>query len=561
MDPRKISDSFSSEKITTIKSELNKVLKTINVLENQQKIAAEEMVEKKLVELSQRSGQILDEKFSELKEEFHGKIMGILNDFEEKSRKGAKEVKHIIRGDIKNEDNQKELFVEKVHVKQSAPISKLLYSKDFQTIYNIFIAILLNFGIAELAKDLLDSTDVLGLNLLAGNFGNIEKVIMMWIAMFVWSFIPVTLVQLVSGGLSIYLGFFLHALSVISIFLYGCHFTQEYQLPIASSIVALSETVRFIMKMHSYFREKLLHGNGYNKYSHYLPSYAESIGYSEKDLVIPQINIKDFAKELKRYTFFLFVPTLIYRDSYPKIDKSIRWKNLGVHVFDFFGSIVYTTLIFKAFCVPTFKEAANNLKDPSKLIISWIVSMLPGTFVFLLLFFAVMHSWFSIWAEILNFADRKFYDDWWNSSDFGTFYRKVSVILYEWMHCYVFIDLMRFSNEFIGQKLARYTVYLLGGICCELVIDLSLGFFSPFLFILISGPGLYMISMKAKTSRLYNVLVWAMLIIVNGLIIMLYSLEYYSRLQNSYIDPFPKYGLLGYLIPQWSLKMSLISIN
>ncbi|CAG9334908.1 unnamed protein product [Blepharisma stoltei] len=560
MDLKKIPDSFQAEKIAALKSEMSKVLKTISILEDQQKIAAEEMVEKKLLELAQRSGQILDEKFNTLKEDFHSKVTQILTDFEQKSRKGAKEVKHIIRGDVKEEVNHRPIFVEKVHVKQSAPISKLLYSKDFQTVYNIFIAILVNFGVAELAKDLLDSTDVLGLNLLSGNFGGFDRVIVMWISMSIWSYWPVILVQLISGGLSLYLGFLLHFASIASIFWFAIHSRQVYQLPISSSFVVLCEMIRFIMKMHSYFREKLLYGNGRNRYSSYIPSHIENLGYSEKDIQRPQINLKDFAKEFKRYTYFLYVPTLIYRDSYPKIDKSIRWRNLGVHVFDFFGSIVYTTLIFKAFCVPTFKEASNNITDPSKLIISWIQSMLPGTFVFLLLFFAVMHSWFSIWAEILNFADRKFYDDWWNSSDFGTFYRKISVILYEWVHSYIFIDLMRFSNEFIGKKLARFCVFLLSGIVCELLIDLSLGFFSPFLFILISGPGLLMISMKTQSSRLYNIIVWAGLIIVNGLIIMLYSLEYYSRSGNSYIDPFPAYGLFGYLIPQWTLKMNLLSV-
>ena len=176
-------------------------------------------------------------------------------------------------------------------------------------------------------------------------------------------------------------------------------------------------------------------------------------------------------------------------------------------MFNFFGAIIYTTLIFKAYCVQEFDSASKNITNTQAVLLSWFRAMLPGTMVFLLLFFAVMHSWFSIWAEVLNFADRKFYDDWWNSKDFGTFYKKISVIIYEWLHIYVYIDAQRFTKQLIGPLGARVFVFVFSGVVTELIIDLSLGFFFPYVFMIIAAPGAFMISMKNEGSKFYNVFV------------------------------------------------------
>lgn len=147
-------DTSQTIKISALKSELTKVLKTISDLESQQKASYDEMIEKRLVSLTQRTGIILDGRMTSLREKFNERVKDILTDFDYKSRQGTKQIKKIIRGESSEEIPIKpHLFIEKVHKKQSAPISKLLYSPHFQTIYNIFMAILVNFGVAELAKD------------------------------------------------------------------------------------------------------------------------------------------------------------------------------------------------------------------------------------------------------------------------------------------------------------------------------------------------------------------------------------------------------------------------
>ena len=114
---------------------------------------------------------------------------------------------------------------------------------------------------------------------------------------------------------------FLHIVTIIIQGTFVISHAIDSKLPIASSFIVLCEMARFDMKMHSYFREKLLYGNGENSYSKFIPFHLEN---KFLEAQTPKINIKSFYVEAGRFNHFLFVPTLIYRDSYPKLDRSIR---------------------------------------------------------------------------------------------------------------------------------------------------------------------------------------------------------------------------------------------
>ena len=542
--------SRDSDRVNDIKQKLENVLSSLEKYKQPNNRSEIKQVDEQIISIEERTSELLEEKIAKIREDFKHQITKTVLDFNLKIESSTENLRSHFKSLAISSDSST-IFIEKVHKRQSAPISKLLYSKDFQTIYNIFLAILVNIGIAELARDLLESNSSVGFELFTGNFGKLDHVFKAWILMHIWSFTTIIIVQ--QRHLPSLFLCFLHIVTIIIQGTFVISHVIDSKLPIASSFIVLCEMARFDMKMHSYFREKLLYGNGENSYSKFIPFHLEN---KFLEAQTPKINIKSFYVEAGRFNHFLFVPTLIYRDSYPKLDRSIRWRNLSVHLFNFFGAIIYTTLIFKAYCVQEFDSASKNITNTQAVLLSWFRAMLPGTMVFLLLFFAVMHSWFSIWAEVLNFADRKFYDDWWNSKDFGTFYKKISVIIYEWLHIYVYIDAQRFTKQLIGPLGARVFVFVFSGVVTELIIDLSLGFFFPYVFMIIAAPGAFMISMKNEGSKFYNVFVWGFLIMMLGLIMMLYSLEYYYCLDKADKRDFEKYGTLAYFIPQWIYQLS-----
>lgn len=150
-------------------------------------------------------------------------------------------------------------------------------------------------------------------------------------------------------------------LSIYSVGLYSCY---TYSLPPASALVVSCEMARMSMKLHSYFREKLIHGILQNpEIEKFIPEWAQKQGLTEQDLNTPDIRIRSLKEELCCYLYFHFSPTLIYRDYYPR-SRHIRINFLMKNIITFSCIICYLWCIFKSLCIPIFKHTVNNPGGP-----------------------------------------------------------------------------------------------------------------------------------------------------------------------------------------------------
>ncbi len=57
-----------------------------------------------------------------------------------------------------------------------------------------------------------------------------------------------------------------------------------------------------------------------------------------------------------------------------------------------------------------------------------------------------------MWAEIMCYEDKMFYEDWWNSTEFGTYYRKWNTVVHEWLYYYVYTDIQRFTKNYYSKN-------------------------------------------------------------------------------------------------------------
>jgi hypothetical protein len=110
------------------------------------------------------------------------------------------------------------------------------------------------------------------------------------------------------------------------------------------------------MKMHAYLREKLVNGRKNNEdISDFIPDWAIKEGVTVDDIDKPSITIEGMGKEIKRFAYFFFVPTLIYRDTYVR-SRKIRIDFVIKNIFTFFILIFYIWSVFKTLCIPIFKN-------------------------------------------------------------------------------------------------------------------------------------------------------------------------------------------------------------
>ena len=139
-----------------------------------------------------------------------------------------------------------------------------------------------------------------------------------------------------------------------------------------------------------------------------------------------QVNEKKLCPDFSNYLYFLFAPTFVYRDNYPR-NSRIKWHYVFNQFIQILGAIIYTYYILNRFCIPVFKHF-NTEHVTVKMFISSILSChLPGTLLLLILFYGILHCWLNMFSEMLRFGDRMFYKDWWNSTNYSNYYRTVCI--------------------------------------------------------------------------------------------------------------------------------------
>ena len=121
-------------------------------------------------------------------------------------------------------------------------------------------------------------------------------------------------------------------------------------------------------------------------------------------------------------------------------------------MFSHFGQVVlclvFIYYIFDQYFVPQFEKTGisdchkHNSASVTALLQQAFGVTLPAFLVFLLAFFAILHSWLNAFAEMLRFADREFYKDWWNSRSFSNYYRTWNVVVHDWLYTYIYTDIM-----------------------------------------------------------------------------------------------------------------------
>ncbi len=192
--------------------------------------------------------------------------------------------------------------------------------------------------------------------------------------------------------------------------------------------------------------------------------------------------------EFSKFFYFLFAPTVVYRDNYPRTNRHINWYRVTIHFIEVFGCLIYTYCLFDRYCVPMFRR----IHVQSLGFVSYVelisMSVMPGALMQMMVFFAFLHSWHNAWAELLSFGDRQFYLDWWNSTSYNMYYRTWNTLVHDWLYEYIYRDLYQiFGSKY--KTLAQFGVILISAVVHEYILSFTFGFFFPVLLFLFAGFG------------------------------------------------------------------------
>ena len=283
----------------------------------------------------------LEASIEDLKLDFNRKIMNLSTHLQTVYEENS----------ILNTENSSRLlgaFNRKIFLPRESILSKMLHYSDenYKTLFNIAISVLILWGLWLAIEDY-DTVGNPNFDLLIwGIFRDLGPFSFNWMIMFVSCFTVIFMAHFaaISKGFPTFQVFILiYTCFQLFMFYFSWRVVYLRAVPFAMPLAVgfMAEQARMSMKVHAYFREKIL----WNRFEAMFSSEPKcSDNYSLFHLPFPQFDY--FTEEISKFGYFMFAPTLIYRDAYPRTAR-IRWLYVFPRIAEFFGIVYYAFLIFR----------------------------------------------------------------------------------------------------------------------------------------------------------------------------------------------------------------------
>nr|AEE61685.1 unknown [Dendroctonus ponderosae] len=456
----------------------------------------------------------------------------------------GKEIDQTVKSDSKTSRQRRvrELPTKKFQVRDSL-LTILCENPHIKVVKHIFVAFLIGLFLNTVLQDFFDHGEFrVGFKVIKAGLGKFHWALAVWIALniaAVLSYLCFNLWATIRSNfppkaqnvqvwdscwLLALLAYYVLQFRVISIVV------PFLKLPIGSAAIICLEQTRFLMKIHAFVR-----GNA-GKVLNYKP---------HSDQTLSLASLRDFM-------YFLYAPTLVYCDQYPRRD-AIRWGFVGTKVVDFIGVIFYYAFLLERFLIPEHKDIGLRAFTLQELILKAVNNFAVGLMFLLLAFYVVLDTTQNLVGELLKFGDRQFYEDWWTSTNYSDYFRTWNMVVGDWLYTYIYKDM--YEHVVPGNKtIAKITVFLVSAVVHEWVLTYMFGFFFPALFVAFIIVGSVLSFIRSPNLDIVNILFWYMLTLGSGLLSSAYAMEYFIRVNL----PSEGTSLMDFLIPRLFTSDSIV---
>ncbi|OLN86346.1 Sterol O-acyltransferase 2 [Colletotrichum chlorophyti] len=176
----------------------------------------------------------------------------------------------------------------------------------------------------------------------------------------------------------------------------------------------------------------------------------------------------------KNHYEYIVLPTVVYELEYPRSD-SIDWYYVAEKTAATFGIILVMIMVSQAFIYPVvmqtvaMKEVGMPLAERFRYF-PWMLSDLifPFMMEYLMAWYLIWETILNILAEITYFADRSFYDAWWNSVSWDQFSRDWNRPVHNFLLRHVYHSSI--SSMKVNRHTATIITFFLSACVHELVM-------------------------------------------------------------------------------------------
>ncbi|KAJ3657088.1 hypothetical protein Zmor_016117 [Zophobas morio] len=410
---------------------------------------------------------------------------------------------------------------EKKFVLRNSLLTDIIENPQTRYVYNVYVIVFILLCVQNAATQYVKKGSVkLGLDTITIGFAKFDKAVLVWFCCLgatcgtffcfqIWAkFRIFTSIYNLSGVRKMWDWFWIT--SLLSYYFYVLKLTStatEYFgfNPPCAALVTL-ESVRLLMKVHSFVRNKA-------------------------PAVLQPLEISPIVK-FSNFFYFLFAPTLIYRDNYPRTNK-INWKFV-CRCFLECTSVLFTYSFVLEAAYPS-PERLIQKYTLSELVMT-IAEVVPyGTLVILGNFVLILHSVQNLFAEITRFGDRLFYSDWWNEHSFVTWLAKWNLLVRDWFYYYVYRDFKQHIYD--STSVAIFGVLLVSSMAHDYAMFCCFRRSSPLLVLITLFCFFLSFWCNFAKNMFSNVFVMCCIFIWGSLVLTLYGLEYYALTKYPLTNP------------------------
>ncbi|CAI4227417.1 unnamed protein product [Auanema sp. JU1783] len=328
-------------------------------------------------------------------------------------------------------------------------------------------------------------------------------------ALEVWSKLPASRQQVQAQGYCLLAAYTVY---FVAFFYFPLKFLFSWELKCACSFIITCETTRIAMKLHSFIREN---------YPRVADAKMKLNEHKENEFVFPSIS---------QFVYFQFCPSFLYRDEYPR-SETRSWKTVAFYFAQCFLVIEYVNLAFTQYVQPWLSDLNMEYISITEGFLTLFAAILPGIICLLSLFYGLLHCWLNAFSEMMMFADRQFYLNWWCSDNMAEYYRNWNLVVHDWLYAYVYKDVSMLIGGRRGLRVAQMCVFFLSAIFHEYWFGVAFRVFYPVMFMLyfVFGGTFFSVSRLIKSKAAWNTALWFNLLIGTGMFVAFYGQEWYAR--------------------------------
>ncbi|KAJ1370987.1 hypothetical protein KIN20_032844 [Parelaphostrongylus tenuis] len=248
--------------------------------------------------------------------------------------------------------------------------------------------------------------------------------------------------------------------------------------------------------------------------------------------------------------YFMVAPTLCYELKFP---LSVRRRK--TFLIKRFIELVFLTFLIAAlvqqWVVPIIHNSVGPLSEMEigRSLERLLKLAIPNIIIWLIGFYTIFHSALNFIAEVLRFADREFYRDFWNSETIHYFWRTWNIPVHRWATRHIYLPMMRNNYKSLLCSLCLHFFH-------EYLVSVPLHMFRLWAYYgMMSQIPLSIVTDRIiKGGRAGNVVVWLSLILGQPLCILMYVHDWcfqpvqkqiYVSISTVYSNLLPIFNLLA----------------